>query len=963
MDQRYFAYLEEGKPLLILDLEQARQSLAAGRHSRPPRWSRQRVAVAMAAAFASFVAAAGLVVLPASAEAPSRVLQAVDVSLGNDGSLSAVKTTNIKRTKGHSSTDTKDIDPRAAADGLPVRVLTSYVFGSQTGSDLSKLKGVTGHVHITFTVQNTTVHPQLLTYDDQYGVRHERYALVAVPLTLTAAAVLPKGSFGRIAQRDPKADVLPGTADPSPVTNGVVGLAANGDTTVQWAALLAPPQLSSSATFELVEDAVKFQLPHFDLTVQPGLAADTSVKRLLDEAFRNDGASKLNLELTTITKIGEVSGVLNQAHTTLQQISDDLTHGAGVLGGQLVGQLASSADEVRGAAKGLSDNLKTLQKSLSDEVTKTDDATLRSLLTSIGQLSAYIGAPDGRVPAAQPITPGCDVTLADAGSTLTLYGQLFRVSEQLLTLASATSSCGDQIKADLLASLGDPTACTPSSTAIACKLQTVQGKLSDVASFVVNAGTTILNQFNPSAIDHVRTSLQALRDTVVDMQTSSGAIGGAPDSLQTQLDALKTTVTGMIAGLSPTGTGLGKALTDIHALANAHRATDSDSVVGQARGVAAAVCATPAALDPADPASAAYIAKLRALTTGTTCGVPVALPADATYPTPLVTRLTAEAGAWGDVADLTDLTAATPTGAAKEVADLKSSLQQLSSDIDDVGTHLSSPGSGLKAKLATLQAEVAGLYTAPGPDNHCPDAIDPTVTLPPLDALAKAFNVLDCNQAGLGTNLQTLLASASPTYQQAAADVGQAATDTNAARLSADASLTQLLDTLNGSLTTASAKNLADGGQVVDAQQVLLAEQAFSIIDTLDAATRDAVSQVAASVNASNTQVKASSDSLSKGIADVQTNLGTGGPNSGGLLGVILSNVSETGAGDGRVTTAKQTADRFSGVRNVEAGDERLLEAQRMQSLREQAALSPISLDLTPGSTSTSVFSFHLKGI
>ena len=147
---------------------------------------------------ATLLAVAGVAGQQASAQAPpQRVLQAVNLDLGTDGTLYKVKDTVVRKHQdGDLSTDDDDVQPARAAADLPVRVLTSYRTARKSGTDLGDLKGYDGKVEIDVTVQNTTVRPERLTYDSA-GRTKVAYALVGAPMTVVASADLGKDTVDR----------------------------------------------------------------------------------------------------------------------------------------------------------------------------------------------------------------------------------------------------------------------------------------------------------------------------------------------------------------------------------------------------------------------------------------------------------------------------------------------------------------------------------------------------------------------------------------------------------------------------------------------------------------------------------------------------------------------------------------------------------------------------------------------
>ena len=310
---------------------------------------RRGVLITTALAMSAVLAASGPApaavpaAVPAAESGTERVLQSVAVSMSSDGTTTTVGDSVVRTAGSVEDAETTDgsYAPAEVMGDLPVRVLTSYRTAEGAGTDLSDLQGYTGRVAIDVTVQNLTVRPEMLTYDAA-GTSRQQAALVGAPLTITASTALGDLAPAKIVTADD------GTVEGDPganVTNGVLGKGADG-TTVQWAALLAPPILSSSAELSLVVDAKDFDVPTFDLSVQPGLVTDPSIGGLVDGAFNPAASSELELQQRTIGLIGEVNTVLARASSTISEVRNNLTSSAETLGTQTVADLQSSTQSV-----------------------------------------------------------------------------------------------------------------------------------------------------------------------------------------------------------------------------------------------------------------------------------------------------------------------------------------------------------------------------------------------------------------------------------------------------------------------------------------------------------------------------------------------------------------------------------------------------------------------------------------
>ena len=349
---------------------------AAIRPSRAGRTVRASLAVALVGALLSAGGA------PAQAVG-EQVLQQVDVRLGTDGALTAVESTSVRRGEEGGEALQTALDTQEAADELPVRIQTAYRLGDEAGTDLGEIAGRSGRVVLDLTVQNTTVRPEEVTYDAG-GVQRSQFALVGVPLTVVASAVLGEGSL---------AEVVTGEEGDDDVTNGVLSRGGGGEPRVQWATMLAPPRLAPSATFRLVLDTDDFEVPSFDIGVQPGLVTDTSLTGLLDEAFSDDRGGAIDTEARTIEVIGDVTSVLTQAGAVLTDIETRLSDSAERLGAQTIADLQSSSVGVSEQLGSLSADLARLDGSLGEQLGGVQDDAVQALSSSLTEVKDVLGDP------------------------------------------------------------------------------------------------------------------------------------------------------------------------------------------------------------------------------------------------------------------------------------------------------------------------------------------------------------------------------------------------------------------------------------------------------------------------------------------------------------------------------------------------------------------------------------------
>lgn len=455
----------------------------------------------------------------ASAAEP-RVLRTVDVTVGDDGSVTAVRSTLVSDDgSGEVTTDTEELAP--GETDLPVRVLTTYRTSDGSGTDLSDLAGYSGPLTIDVAVQNTTVRPTLLSYASG-GVGVTEHALVGSPLTVVGGVTLPGATR-----------VVTAGADGAPATNGVLGQDADGTSVVQWSAVLAPPQLAATATFSLVLDVDDFEVPTFDLSVQPGLVTDPSVENLLASSFSDAPGSSRTLQLATLATIGGVSSTLTEVGTTLDEISGALSSTAGSFGTNARGGLQDANGTLRQRLDGSVAQLASASAQVGATIDTAERNGSAALVSSLADIRQVLGT-EGGVSYVVP-DPGasCASTTLD-GSSSSLLGLLAGIRAGLEVYADTTAACRDEIVASLTTALGsdaerdDPSVCSTSSPSAVCLVEGARGGLDDALAQLDELASGV-----DAADDAADTSLAQVSTTISTLQTAVQGLGTALSTLST----------------------------------------------------------------------------------------------------------------------------------------------------------------------------------------------------------------------------------------------------------------------------------------------------------------------------------------------------------------------------------------------------------------------------------------------
>ena len=411
--------------------------------------------------------------------AGDRVLQSVSLAMQSDGSLNQIGDTVVvsRGESGASDTYNTSYDPSKVVDELPVRVVSSYRTDHSSGTDLADLTGFTGRVTIDLAVQNLTVQPQQVSYDAG-GRSHSTTAMVGAPLTVVASASLPEIDPATVVTA-PKS----GSSD-ADTTNGVLSRTADQGAQVQWATILAPPQLSATANLRLVLDAKDFVVPTVDLSVQPGLVTDPSVGALVDAAFNPKNSDELALESRTIGVIGDVNDVLTRASSQISKVRKTLDTTSKTLGTKTVLALQQDTKQIDTSLKQSDQNLDSLDKALQSSLKSTSSSTLESLASTVSQLDGLLGDTSAAPPQPTVSGAGCSSTVTPPKAGGSVYASLLQVTAQLEAYAKTTQDCKVELQQTILTTIGpaapDDEACADDATSVTCSLNAVRSSFADI---------------------------------------------------------------------------------------------------------------------------------------------------------------------------------------------------------------------------------------------------------------------------------------------------------------------------------------------------------------------------------------------------------------------------------------------------------------------------------------------------
>ena len=933
----------------------------------------------------------------------ARSLESIDIAVSPSGAVTAVSGTTVSVSPDgrRAAAGTRTYAPRDVAKDLPVRVRTAYRTADGAGTDLSEIAGYTGRVTVDVFVENLTVKPQSLTYDVA-GTSRTRTALVGAPLTLSAAVSL---------DADPDS-VITASSDAQGVTNGVLSRTGDGKSQVQWAALLAPPQLGATADLRLVVDAVDFKVPEFGLSVQTGLITDPSVQGLMDAAFRTDTGSQLALTTSTIEALSQVNESLAKAHAIVDRVSTTLTGNAGTIGTQTLADLTSSSQSLSSSMQSIGTDLSGLTQTLTQTLTSTQSSATSQLLQVVNTASAIMGdtslpaqvpsleslgcqAQPGAGPTAQALvgseTPapaqgsgdaagaaGPAAAQADSGNGV--YGSVNRVSGLLQAYAQANDDCKAAVQAQLSEALGDAdtSTCAQGSVSATCSLAAAQQQVNAAVASLGEQANAVTAALQPETRADVLTSSTALGEKVTGVETALNRLapsegGEGTGDLSTETEALNQAVNALTPGVD----ALVSTLDGIHSSATAAQANNTTAraqIADAARDLCTEIAS---AKDPA------LLQQARARLTSTPCpgagGGAADKPAD---------DKPADGGAadnkpaddkpdGGGAAD--DKPADKPDDGSS--ADAALSAQSTSLEQIVTASDTTTPGGATKKDVDAVRTAVADVVAARDAIVLAVDGAPDDPSKPSLsgslkdlrtavtdlrsgyDALSASVDKLDRDQTAAAAGVRTAFdKTAKETTDAVSTTVGtqirligaQAGTSRAAVGASFDAATSGMRASADG-ITSDSARTIQE-------QTAQIQDQAAGSSAALSSQVEGSLTSMTQGLTGSVVDIEAARSLLTSDLDRVLLDIGSPDGSGTGLVGIMYSSAALTGSAGYQVAAANQAVAAHGAVRAQDMEGILLQQAQVKASLQAQSRVNGLAAPRPAAEQRTVVYSLRVGG-
>lgn len=829
---------------------------------------------------------------------PTRVVQAVNVSVSPDGQIGAISGTAIAVDDAHGKTSSaeKTFDPSAVADDLPVRVTTRYRLPDSEGTDLSDLRGVSGRVEIDLELENLTVAPRTVSYDVAGHSRSEP-ALVGAPLTITASTTLAGTAPGSI--------VRDGGTHPG--TNGVLSLNGDGDTVVQWATILAPPISGASTTLRLVANVSDFVPPTLDVAVQPGLATDLSSMGVLSGVLTPGPSPDLALQKRTIDLIGDVNEVLARAGKSITDVRDNLQTTATTLGRETATHLHESSSELAGSLTGLQHQLASLREDLNTSAGQTQDTALEQLHETVEALTTLLGDTAWTPPPPRLGATGCATTVGDPPEgTGSVYATLMTMAAQLSGYAEATARCQKEITSVMTRMIGPehPTTATCASASMTCALRTADTAISGALNTLVKRGEDLIFSLEPGIMGNVNEQHGQLTKDLDALKKTIDAINPDPDN--TAIDTALSNARSSVRDLRGAVTTVAERVAEVHG--TAQRARDSlgsadrpRSIRGLTGSVADRICADlRTGIIPKDEAL-----HLRAALSAEPCPADPATPntPPPSAPAPsggaLDERLSDQAQSWDAVI------AATST--ATDTATIGAAISAVRTDLDTLSTRLDAIADAVDTGQSHGSQKLAAVRLA----SDAARAQD--------RVLGVTLRALTEQQSQVQTKIRAAFAKAAAESRTATeAIVEDQIREVSTSGAAGTAAITDELKKSVAGLTTTVNRVSAGARDTVAGQRARLEQASAHFAQTMNTATARLLTTIAESMDLPTRDVAGASTLLNADLARVMADLGdqrVGGP---GLLGAMSTSSAKAGTADYQLALASEQAQGYANVREAD---------------------------------------------
>ena len=692
-------------------------------------------------------------------------------------------------------------------------------------------------------------------------------------------------------------------------------------------------------------DAKNFEVPDFDISVQPGLVTDPSVGALIDSAFNPSDSSQYALQQRTIALITDVNAVLARAGKSMDTVRTTLSDSSETLGTQTVSDLKGSTKSIAESVKALQTSTSSLGKDLNGSLTETKTTTNKELAQLVDSINGLLGDTSGRSQPARVSGSGCDLTVQKPDAANSVYGNLLEVSGLLKGYAGATEQCKRDLTDKITNVIGPkyPNAITCLGTdpdfdlppgefagTATCSLFVADAKVARVAGRLTKYATTASGLLTGLKVDKLDDAVNGIKNPAHDTDPTQpeylqgGLLPAAQDLSEAALvnSGLNTSaVTQQLDLADGYYDDVVNIANDLRGQAVEHW-KEAGTLGGTNADLAKKICVFASKLTPDE------VESLRKLTSKTSCADP-------------------------------DGPSVNDGSMQQQIEDQQSAWDYLAVKLDTTSTAEGSLGrtlQNLQTALANVRTEVEKLG----------DSADFTDLAQANTTLQKYVGDVDYYTKEVKKDRNTVAGEIQGTFEEAGKDVEENGDLDPQIRTIYDNSidsstgLDELFARSNSGLTSASKQILTDGKKTIGTQKKAFKGRQLQSSQRINSTIAKGLKQVDTGVSSSTKDMEAAKSMLTADLLDVLKDLGVRKVKGSGLLGAMATSVASTKSANGQLGKATDTTSSYSNVRQRDMAGILLQQAQADASRKMQAAMPAFRLALPASAEHRTVYSFHL---
>lgn len=903
-----------------------------------------------------------------------RTLQSVNIGLGNSGSIDSITDTRVSIGYGdevEGETETTEYNPVEVVEDLPVRITPSYVTETSSGTDLSNLEGYTGRVEIFLSVQNLTLEPEDVSYDVA-GESYSRIELIGTPLTVVGSTSvnIPVEQI-----------VVSPSSQSATVTNGLLSQDEDGNAQLQWATILAPPQLPASTVFTVVADVEEFEVPKFDVTVQPGYVSDASTGEVLDQAFRSSLQSESDLILQTINVMADLDDLLAEAGVTVGQARSDLRVAAETVGTQTVQDLQRSIGSITSSTEQMISTLSTLEASVTSTLEASNSALLAQTSETISTVSSLLGDTQQAAPYVEFEGQACQARVVNQADPSSVFGSILNIDALMNGYADASQDCKVELQQMLEDALGpeipNEETCQDSD-GLTCQLEFSKSEIASTLERLEEEANEAVLAVEADKASDVVGSVALVNASISELATVLERLEteGEPSVIRQNIREIEQQLTNLDNGLDAIDRRYDRILELSDRTFDANSAIEEQRI--ELRNTICQMAPQPAPEpDPTDPADT--LGQVDAMDPVDTVTPPVAETPLTEEEANELLRIVGSTDCYDQsFVQLRDTLESTIDEAESEISALKDFVaptpvidQEGNPILDDAGNPEMQYEStqALRDYVALARAELTSLGETYNADNAVLiEAVDDFREIhdrlvDEAETLTTQVTEINDDLVALEENMKTIFADAKVEMNEQLNEViDSSVRQVETSKQASGDAVEQMFSILASEMNLNSAMLVEGGRESISSLQGELAALGDSMSARTEEQVREGIAAIDNSVSNATIDLEASNTLLTNDIQRVLSDIGVNSVESGGLLGTIANSAATTGLADEQVAQASSSTLEYANAQRGSLGRNAMANAQLRATAARSEVIDPFMIEPNPNVDYTIVYNFNVGG-